>query len=107
MTDADMAESIHHPLVGEDTAGGDEVFDNSRIDWPTRSGLSGHRLARAGHSKRADDHADNHYLPPLNQLSTATPSIFKHRLQLKNDTQVYMQFAEEAVLADGALPISR
>jgi len=26
---------------------------------------------------------------------------------LKNDTQVYKQFAEEAVLAGGALPISR
>jgi hypothetical protein len=64
MTDADMAESIHHPLVSEDTAGGDEVFDNSWIYWPTRSGLSGHRLARAGYRKYDYDHADDHFLPP-------------------------------------------
>ena len=60
MTDADMAESIHHALVSEDAAGGDEVFDDRGIDGATRSRLRGRRLARAGHCKRGKDDADRH-----------------------------------------------
>src|SRR6516164_3847747 len=98
MTDADMAERIYHPLVSEDTAGGDEVFDNSRIDWPTRSGLGPRWLVCEGNRKRCDDDATSHVFPrsgcastvPSFERRTAAPTVWALAVCMSNDIAQFL-----------------
>jgi hypothetical protein len=55
MADADMAESIHHPLVSEDAARSYKLFDYDRVDRPSRSRLRPRWLVCEGNRKRRDD----------------------------------------------------